>query len=88
MSNEFNDFNACALEALIATELALVAASRPDDPWVDSDAAWRPNPTSVKGYAARLRSLRCAVQTTARPLDQQCALPTTTDAPTILSGSP
>lgn len=45
----------------IAEELALVEASRPDEPVVDSDAGWRPNPVDVNAYKARLLALRGAI---------------------------
>jgi hypothetical protein len=50
------------LEVNIADELALAESSRPDDPVVESDCGWRPNPTAVKGYEARLRTLRSALE--------------------------
>jgi hypothetical protein len=50
------------LEVNITDELALAESSRPDEPLVESDLGWRPNPTDVKDYEARLRTLRDAVQ--------------------------
>ena len=49
-------------EAEITEEIALAESSRPDEPIVESDAGWRPNPTAVAGYEARLRSLRGAIE--------------------------
>jgi hypothetical protein len=48
-------------EVEITEEIALAESSRPDEPIVESDAGWRPNPTAVRGYEARLRSLRDAI---------------------------
>jgi hypothetical protein len=42
--------------------MALAESSRPDDPLVESDLGWRPNPTSVKAYEARLLTLRGALE--------------------------
>ncbi len=50
------------LEMDVTDELALAEASRPDDPVVESDAGWRPNPTEVKAYEARLLALRAAAE--------------------------
>ena len=50
------------LEVSITDELVLAESSRPDDPVVESDRGWRPNPTEVKAYEARLLSLRGAVE--------------------------
>ncbi len=56
-----DDFSS-QLEENIADELMLAESSRPDDPIVESDAGWRPNPTAVKGYEARLRALQGALE--------------------------
>jgi hypothetical protein len=58
----FEDFSAHELEANITDEMALAESSRPDDPVVESDRGWRPNPTSVKAYEARLLALRGALK--------------------------
>jgi hypothetical protein len=56
------DFRIDELEASVTEELVLAESSRPDDPVVESDCGWRPNPTEVKAYEARLLSLRGAVE--------------------------
>ena len=56
------DFRIDELEVSITDELVLAESSRPDDPVVESDRGWRPNPTEVKAYEARLLSLRGAVE--------------------------
>jgi hypothetical protein len=50
------------LEVAVTDELALAESSRPDDPVVESDAGWRPNPTEIKAYEARLLALRAAAE--------------------------
>jgi hypothetical protein len=50
------------LEVSITDELVLAESSRPDDPVVESDRGWRPNPSEVKAYEARLLSLRGALE--------------------------
>jgi hypothetical protein len=50
------------LEVAVTDELTLAESSRPDDPVVESDAGWRPNPTEVKAYEARLLALRAAAE--------------------------
>jgi hypothetical protein len=57
-SDDFSD----QLQVNITEELALAEASRPDDPIVESDRGWRPNPTGVKAYEARLRTLQGALE--------------------------
>jgi hypothetical protein len=44
-------------EAELIDELALADSSRPDDPIVAGDEAWRPSPTGVRAYEARLQNL-------------------------------
>jgi hypothetical protein len=56
------DFRIDELEVSITDELVLAESSRPDDPVVESDRGWRPNPAEVKAYEARLLSLRGAVE--------------------------
>jgi hypothetical protein len=50
------------LEMTITDELTLAESSRPDDPLVESDSAWRPNPVDVKAYEVRLMTLRGALE--------------------------
>lgn len=50
------------LEVHITDELTLAESSRPNDPVVESDRGWRPNPTAVKAYEARLLALRGAAE--------------------------
>lgn len=60
-----------AIEAEIDQELALAESSRPGDPIVETDVAWRTNPLEVEGYESRLRSLRGAIDSlTATPPEQ------------------
>ncbi len=89
MSHDNDTFNAHQLEVLITDELAHVEASRPDDPLVDSDAGWRPNPTGVKAYEARLQSLRSAVVAIeAAEAAPSPALPPTMTAPGFRHSDP
>jgi hypothetical protein len=57
-----DEFSVYQLEVNITDELTLAESSRPDDPVVESDCGWRQNPTDVKGYEARLRTLRGALE--------------------------
>jgi hypothetical protein len=41
------------IEVDISEELVLAELTRSDDPVVESDRDWRPNPTTVGGYEAR-----------------------------------
>ena len=56
------EFEVTELEVNITEELTLAECSRPDDPVVESDRGWRPNPTNVKAYEARLLALRGALE--------------------------
>jgi hypothetical protein len=56
------DFAPHELELNITEELTLAESSRPDEPSVESDRGWRPNPTSVKAYEVRLATLRSALE--------------------------
>lgn len=56
------EFEIDRLELSITDELLLAESSQPDDPVVDSDRGWRPNPIEVKAYEARLLSLRGAIE--------------------------
>lgn len=49
-----DDFAAGEIEENITEELTLAESSRPDDPLVESDLGWRPNPTNVKAYETGL----------------------------------
>ena len=49
------------LELQITQELTLAVSSRPEEPLDDADAGWR-DPTASEAYAARLVSLRGAVE--------------------------
>jgi hypothetical protein len=62
MSHMPDDFKPADLELTITDEMVLAESSRPDDPLVESDLGWRPNPTSVKAYEARLLTLRGALE--------------------------
>jgi hypothetical protein len=62
MSHMPDAFKPADLELTITEEMALAESSRPDDPLVESDLGWRPNPTSVKAYEARLLTLRGALE--------------------------
>lgn len=57
-----DDFVPYEIEEDTTAELAEAESSRPDDPLVESDAGWRPNPTDVRAYEARLLSLRNAAE--------------------------
>ncbi|MGI8881381.1 MAG: hypothetical protein ACR2KJ_12925 [Jatrophihabitans sp.] len=56
------DFVTQQLRMQITEEIALAESSRPDDPVIYTDSGWRPNPTEVKAYEARLLSLLGAVE--------------------------
>lgn len=56
------DFTIRQAEVNITEELTLAESSRPDDPVLESDRGWRPNPTAVKAYEARLLALRGAFE--------------------------
>ena len=55
-------FEVTELEVNISQELTLAESSRPNDPVVESDRGWRPNPTNVKAYEVRLLALRGALE--------------------------
>jgi hypothetical protein len=55
-------FSPRELEITITQEMTLAESSRPDDPVVESDRGWRPNPTAIKAYEARLLTLRGALE--------------------------
>lgn len=56
-----DNVNLYELESMITGELVLVEAGHPDDPLVESEAAWR-DPTAAQAYAVRLQSLHGAVE--------------------------
>ena len=62
MSHMPDEFQPAVLELTITEEMTLAESSRPDDPLVGSDLGWRPNPTNVKAYEARLLTLRGALE--------------------------
>lgn len=69
------------LEVAVTDELTLAESSRPDDPVVDSDAGWRPNPTEVKAYEARLLALRAAAEV----LDDENGTEVISESVTVIS---
>lgn len=58
-----DNFDMHQIEEQIVHELALAESSRPDDPVVDTDDGWGPDPTNAKRYETRLLSLLGAVET-------------------------
>lgn len=58
------DFVMQLLEVQVTLKLALIESIRPDNPLIDTESGWGPNPTAVIAYEVRLRSLRGAVMAT------------------------